>query len=100
MEPQTYPRERQSETDSSSPDISSTLQSVKARATEAADQFRHAAGEKIVELQEAAGTEARHLKMSAKEYVSQIETYIRAKPVKSAIASVGVGLILGLLMRR
>jgi len=100
MDTQTYPYQGQSEADSSSPDVSSALHSVKERASDAADHLRHAAGERIGEMQDAVGTEARHLKESAEKYVGQVESYIREKPVKSAIASVGVGLILGLLIRR
>lgn len=100
MEQQTYPMDQPTQTEGHSPDLASSLQAVKAHASETADHFRHAAGEKITELQEAAGEEVRYLKLTAEEYAGQIENYIRAKPLKSAVASVGLGLILGLLIRR
>jgi ElaB/YqjD/DUF883 family membrane-anchored ribosome-binding protein len=98
------------------------IQTAKASALKAAEELRHTAANKAQELKNAAGQRASNLKQLAgnkvgeiKDYADQAlsgakdkygdlkdesEKYIREKPLQSVGLAFGVGIFLGLLLRR
>jgi ElaB/YqjD/DUF883 family membrane-anchored ribosome-binding protein len=89
----------------------STVQQFRTVAEERADQLRAAAGEQTGTMRAAAEAQAEQLRDAAEEQWSQartqvqdwqqeLETYVRANPTKSILATFGLGLVLGLMMRR
>jgi len=72
----------------------------KSHAKEAAQEFGHAAEEKVTELKEAARDQVDHLRGTAEEYISDLEVYVRRNPTKSILISLGVGMFMGMFWRR
>jgi len=83
----------------------------KERATESAQQFREVATEKAAALKTAAAERAQHLKetateqwqdtrVKAKELHVTAEDYIRENPTKCVLSALGVGFLIGLIVRR
>lgn len=87
------------ETQASPIATASSLQAAKSHAIEAAGELRHAAEEKVVQLREVASAKAEHFRSSAKEHVSELESYVRDNPVKAVMVSLGVGMVMGMLWR-
>jgi ElaB/YqjD/DUF883 family membrane-anchored ribosome-binding protein len=84
---------------------------LKDRAVESAQQFRDTATEKAAALKSAAAERAQHLKESAteqwqdtrvkaKELHVTAEDYIRQNPTKCVISALGIGFLVGLIVRR
>jgi ElaB/YqjD/DUF883 family membrane-anchored ribosome-binding protein len=83
----------------------------KDRAVESAQQFRQTATIKAAQLKTAATEQAAHLKenateqwnqtrVKAKEMHGTAEDYIRENPTKCVLSALGVGFLLGLILRR
>ena len=75
-------------------------QTVKAAAVEKAKNFRSYAGEKATAIKEEAGVKLQQGKEKAKEIHVNAEEYVREHPTKSVLGAVGVGILIGLIMRR
>lgn len=86
-------------------------QELKERALEGAQQFRSVATEKATAFKAAAADKAHHLKetatgqwedtrVKAKELHVTAEDYIRQNPTKCVLSALGVGFLVGLLVRR
>lgn len=84
---------------------------LKDRAVESAQHFRETAAEKAAVLKAAATEKAHHLKESAteqwqdtrvkaKEIHITAEDYIRQNPTKCVISALGIGFLIGLVVRR
>ncbi len=82
------------------PEVQSSLEAAKVHAREAADELRQAAEQKIVALRQVAGARARHLRNTAEDSISTMESYVRTHPSKSVLVSLGVGIFLGALWQR
>jgi ElaB/YqjD/DUF883 family membrane-anchored ribosome-binding protein len=98
------------------------FQTAKASALKAAEELRHAASAKAQELKQAAEQRASNLKSAAgqrageiREYADQAlsdakdryadllvegEKYVREKPLQAVASAFGIGLFLGLILRR
>jgi ElaB/YqjD/DUF883 family membrane-anchored ribosome-binding protein len=98
------------------------FQAAKASAMKAAEELRNAASQKAQELRAAAQERAQQFKSTAseraddfKEYAGQAfseakdryadlrtegEKFVREKPVQAVLAAFGVGLFVGLILRR
>ncbi len=83
----------------------------KDRAVESAQHFRETATEKATALKAAASEKAHHLKESANEQWQDTrvkareiqitaEDYIRQNPAKCVISALGLGFLIGLIVRR
>jgi ElaB/YqjD/DUF883 family membrane-anchored ribosome-binding protein len=88
-----------------------TAQHYREVATEKAAQFKDAATERAEALRHAAQERAQHLKESAneqwhgtcdraKELQVTAEDYIRQNPAKAVLGALGVGFLIGLIVRR
>jgi len=84
---------------------------LKDRAVESAQHFRESATEKATALKSAATEKAQHLKESAteqwqdtrvkaKEIQVTAEDYIRQNPTKCVVSALGLGFLIGLIVRR
>ncbi len=84
---------------------------MKERAVESAQQLREGATEKASALKSAASEKAHHFKESAteqwqdtrykaKELQVTAEDYIRQNPTKCVISALGLGFVIGLIVRR
>lgn len=84
---------------------------LKERALESAQQFRETATEKAAALKAAATERAQHMKESAteqwqdtrvkaKELHVTSEDYIRQNPTKCVLSALGIGFLIGLIVRR
>lgn len=76
------------------------FEASKAHARAAATEMRGAATEVAREFKERAGALAGKWKGKAREVQKEIEHYVRENPTKSVLAAVGVGFVLGLMLRR
>jgi ElaB/YqjD/DUF883 family membrane-anchored ribosome-binding protein len=85
--------------------------SLKERAVESAQHLRDSATEKAIALKTTAAEKAHHLKESAadqwddtrekaKELQVTAEDYIRQNPTKCVISALGLGFLIGLIVRR
>ena len=92
-------------------DAGAKAQHFKQAATEKAQQFREFAGSKANDIKETAGAKAQQLKQAASEQVEQgrvkakeahadAEEYVRKNPTKSVLTAFGVGIVIGLIIRR
>jgi ElaB/YqjD/DUF883 family membrane-anchored ribosome-binding protein len=83
----------------------------KDRAVESAQQFRETATEKAAALKSAAADKAQHFKetateqwqdtrVKAKELHVTAEDYIRQNPTKCVLSALGLGFLVGLIVRR
>lgn len=84
---------------------------LKDRAVESAQHFRDNAAERAAALKAAASEKAIHLKESAteqwqdtrvkaKEFHVTAEDYIRQNPTKCVVSALGLGFLIGLIVRR
>jgi ElaB/YqjD/DUF883 family membrane-anchored ribosome-binding protein len=84
---------------------------LKERAVESAQQFRETAAEKAAALKSVATDKAAHIKetateqwqdtrVKAKELQVTAEDYIRQNPTKCVISALGLGFLIGLIVRR
>ena len=84
---------------------------LKDRAVETAQHFRDNAAERAAALKAAATDKAQHLKESAteqwqdtrvkaKEFHVTAEDYIRQNPTKCVVSALGLGFLIGLIVRR
>lgn len=84
---------------------------LKERAIDSAHQFRETATEKAAALKVAATERAQHLRESAteqwqdtrvkaKELHVTSEDYIRQNPTKCVVSALGIGFLIGLIVRR
>lgn len=89
----------------------STVQQFRTAAEDRAERLRTAAGEQTDTMRAAAEAQAGQLRDSAEQHWSQarthvqdwqqdLEAYVRANPTKSILATFGLGLVLGLILRR
>ncbi|MFT5465839.1 MAG: ElaB/YqjD/DUF883 family membrane-anchored ribosome-binding protein [Verrucomicrobiales bacterium] len=86
-------------------------QQLKQAAEHRARQLRDAAEDRAGKLKDAAGRGAEQIKDAAgpaiedaferaKEVREEVEAYVRANPTKSVLSALGIGFVLGLLLRR
>ncbi len=75
-------------------------QTVKASAVEKAQNFRSYAGEKAAAIKQEAGVKLKQGAEKAKELHVSAEDYIKENPTKAVLGAVGVGVIIGLILRR
>lgn len=75
-------------------------QTVKAAAVEKAQNFRNFAGEKAAAIKQEAGVKLKQGAEKAKELHTTAEDYVRENPTKAVLSAVGVGVIIGLILRR
>jgi ElaB/YqjD/DUF883 family membrane-anchored ribosome-binding protein len=78
----------------------SETDTVKADAIEKAQNFRSYAGEKAAAIKQEAGVKIKQGAEKAKEFHVTAEDYIKENPTKSVLGAVGVGVIIGLILRR
>lgn len=69
-------------------------------AVEKAQNFRAYAGDKASAIKQEAGVKIKQGAAKAKEIHVTAEDYVRDHPTKSILSAVGVGVIIGLIMRR
>lgn len=69
-------------------------------ATEKAEQFKTVAGEKASHVKEAAQQQWDETRVKAKEIHVTAEDYIRQNPTKTVLGALGVGFLIGLIVRR
>jgi len=91
---------RRHSADSVSDFAATQAQTVKATAVEKAQNFRSFAGEKAAALKDEASVKLQQGKEKAKELHSSAEDYVRENPTKAVLGAVGVGVIIGLILRR
>ena len=73
---------------------------LKGAATEKIEAFREGAGETTGQLREVACERWQDTRERAKELHLSMEDYVRENPTKSVLTAVGVGFVVGLLIRR
>ncbi len=89
----------------------SKASAIKDRAVESAQHFKETATEKAAALKSAAAEKAQHFKetateqwqdtrVRAKELHITAEDYIRQNPTKCVISALGLGFLIGLIVRR
>jgi ElaB/YqjD/DUF883 family membrane-anchored ribosome-binding protein len=78
----------------------SHFEASKAHARAAAAEMRGAATEVARELRDRAGAFAGKWKDKARQVQKELEHYVRENPTRSVLAAVGVGFVLGLILRR
>ena len=76
------------------------IETSKAHARAAAAEMRDAAAEVARELKERAGSLAGEWKEKASGLHKEVEAYVRENPTRSVLAALGVGFIIGLVLRR
>lgn len=92
-------------------DAGAKAQQIKESAVEKANQFREYAGTKAHDIKETATEKTHHIKQVASEQIQQgqvkareahadAEEYVRQHPTKSIITALGVGFLIGLVVRR
>ena len=69
-------------------------------AEEKAESVREVAGEKVDQFKNVAGEQWDDTRVRAREVHGQVEEYVRQNPTKAVLAAGGLGVLLGLLMRR
>lgn len=72
----------------------------KATATEKATQFKAAATDKAQHLKESANEQWQDTRVKAKEIHVTAEDYIRQNPSKCVLSALGIGFLIGLIVRR
>ena len=91
--------------------VSDKNQQFKQNAVEKAQQFREFAGTKATGIKEnakvkaqqfkqVAGEQVQTSKVRAKEIHSETEEYIRENPTKAVLTALGVGFLVGLIIRK
>jgi ElaB/YqjD/DUF883 family membrane-anchored ribosome-binding protein len=72
----------------------------KSSAAEKADALKHAASERAHQFRETATEQWQDTRVKAKEFQETAEDYIRQNPTKSVLGALGVGFLIGLILRR
>lgn len=72
----------------------------KSNAAEKAEALKHAATEKAQYFRESATEHWQDTRVKAKELHVSAEDYIRENPTKSVLGALGVGFLIGLILRR
>jgi ElaB/YqjD/DUF883 family membrane-anchored ribosome-binding protein len=73
---------------------------LKATAVEKAEELKHTAAERAHRLQESATEQWRDTRIKTKELHVTAEDYIRQNPTKCVVGALGLGLLIGLIVRR
>jgi ElaB/YqjD/DUF883 family membrane-anchored ribosome-binding protein len=73
---------------------------LKASASEKADELRQSATERAQRLQESAAEQWRDTRVLTKELHITAEDYIRQNPTKCVVGALGLGILVGLMVRR
>lgn len=73
---------------------------LKLAASEKIEAIREGAGETAGQIREAASEQWQDTRERAKELHHSMEDYIRENPTKSVLTAVGVGFLVGLVIRR
>ncbi len=73
---------------------------LKSTAAEKAEALRHAAAVRSQHLRESANEQWNDTRVKAKEFHVTAEEYIRQNPTKSVLGALGVGFLIGLILRR
>ncbi|MBT8037504.1 MAG: DUF883 family protein [Verrucomicrobiae bacterium] len=92
-------------------DASNKAKQIKQTAVDKAQQFRDFAGNKASDIKNTAGVKAQQIKQVAGEQVqngrvkaraahADTEEYIRQHPTKSVLTALGIGFVIGLVIRR
>ena len=92
-------------------DAGARAQQIKDAAVEKAGQFREFAGTKAHDIKETATVKGQQIKEAAGEQIQQgqvkareahadAEEYVRQNPTKSILTALGVGFLIGLVVRR
>ncbi|KAB2641320.1 MAG: hypothetical protein DVB25_02120 [Verrucomicrobia bacterium] len=91
--------------------VGTQASTLKERAIEGAQHFREVASEKVGEIKHSAAERAQRLQESAagqwrdtrvltKEFHVTAEDYIRQNPTKCVVGALGLGVLIGLIVRR
>lgn len=83
-----------------STDASEKFESGKTHVKQAADDLRSAAGAKASELRGRAGDAYDQARKRARSWQEEGEQYVRENPLRGVLSALGIGFILGLLIRR
>lgn len=81
-------------------DFSAVPKKAKAEAVEKAKNFRSYAGEKAAAIKQEAGVKLKQGTEKAKELHATAEDYVRENPTKAVLGAVGIGVVIGLILRR
>jgi ElaB/YqjD/DUF883 family membrane-anchored ribosome-binding protein len=92
-------------------DAGTKAQQIKQNAVEKAGQLREYAGTKAHDIKETATVKSQQIKQAAEEQIqhgqvrareahADTEEYIRQHPTKSVLTALGVGILIGLVIRR
>jgi ElaB/YqjD/DUF883 family membrane-anchored ribosome-binding protein len=73
---------------------------LKSSAAQKAEQFKTVASEKAIHAKEVAQQQWDETRVRAKEIHVTAEDYIRQNPTKSVLGAIGVGFLIGLIVRR
>lgn len=73
---------------------------LKDAAEERAGKIKDAAGRSAEQIKEVAGPALEDALERAKELREEVEAYVRANPTKAVLASLGIGFVIGLILRR
>lgn len=73
---------------------------LKQVASERATQLKSVASEKAQQFRETATEQWEETRAKAKEVHASAEDYVRANPTKSVLTALGVGVLIGLIVRR
>jgi ElaB/YqjD/DUF883 family membrane-anchored ribosome-binding protein len=73
---------------------------LKERALESAQQFRETANQKATALKSCATEQWDDTRVKAKELHVTAEDYIRQNPTKCVLSALGIGFLIGLIVRR
>jgi ElaB/YqjD/DUF883 family membrane-anchored ribosome-binding protein len=78
----------------------STATNIKDKAVEKAAQFREITTEKAAILKDKASDQWQETRVKVSEYHNTAEDYIREHPTKCVVGALGLGFIIGLIVRR
>ena len=84
----------------SDPSQPSSFETGKAHVIQAAEELYSAASEKAAHYCAQAEEAYKHARERARTAQQEGEAYVREKPIQAVLAALGVGFILGLLIRR
>ena len=69
-------------------------------AGEKAEHVKEVAGDKVGQIKNVAGEQWEDTRIRARELHGQMEEYVRQNPTKAVLTAGGIGVLIGLLMRR
>jgi ElaB/YqjD/DUF883 family membrane-anchored ribosome-binding protein len=79
---------------------SKKAQQFREYAGEKAEHAKETAGDKVGQIRHAAGEQWEDTRIRARELHGQIEDYVRQNPTRAVLAAGGIGVLIGLLVRR